>query len=150
MVDKLSKEQRSVLMAGVRTTDTAPELIVRCALHRAGFRYVLHARDLPGRPDIVLPRYRMAVFVHGCFWHGHWCTRGRPPTSNVQFWTAKIDRNTRRDRAAGRALRRLGFQVRTLWACSLEAAVPRLLRELQRARRQRIATRRSDELTKYH
>lgn len=86
------------MMAAVRRADTAPELYVRRELFAAGFRYRLNARKLPGRPDIVLPRYKTVVFVHGCFWHGHACARGKRPQSNAEFWNAKIDGNMRRDR----------------------------------------------------
>jgi len=105
MTDKVGSEQRSRVMAAVRGTDTAPELYVRRQLFTAGFRFRLHAKALAGRPDIVLPRFRTAVFVHGCFWHGHSCVRGKRPTSNVEFWRAKIDGS---DGQAGKAQRACG------------------------------------------
>ena len=80
-------------MAAVRGRDTGPELQVRKALFAAGYRYRLYAKELPGKPDLVLPRYRLAIFVHGCFWHGHTCSRGKRPGSNVSFWDAKLDAN---------------------------------------------------------
>lgn len=140
MADRLSPQQRSAAMAAVRSSNTKPELTVRCALHEAGFRFRLHAKNLPGRPDIVLPRFRMVIFVHGCFWHAHHCPRGKRPSTNVEFWTTKIDSNIRRDRAAIKGLRNLGWRIRTLWACSLKASVPRLLRELQRDLRRSNST----------
>jgi DNA mismatch endonuclease (patch repair protein) len=150
MADTLSKQGRSALMASVRSSNTDPELRVRKALHAAGFRYRLHESSLPGRPDIVLPRFRTAVFVHGCFWHGHRCARGRRPATNIAFWTEKIAKNMRRDRAARRTLRKLGFVVRTIWACSLHDSVCALLAELQRARRRlRAKARRSTEFARY-
>jgi DNA mismatch endonuclease, patch repair protein len=98
MTDRVSLEQRSRMMAAVRGADTSPELYVRKKLFAEGFRYRLYAKELVGKPDIVLPRFRLAVFVHGCFWHGHSCSRGKRPTSNVEFWNVKIDGNMRRDR----------------------------------------------------
>jgi DNA mismatch endonuclease (patch repair protein) len=105
MADTLSKTQRSTAMAAVRSSDTATELAVRSALHAAGFRFRLHRKDLPGRPDLVLVGFRMAVFVHGCFWHGHRCPRGRRPATDVEFWTAKIGKNISRDRSVRSELR---------------------------------------------
>jgi DNA mismatch endonuclease, patch repair protein len=149
VADRFSKEQRSAAMAAVKSINTKPELFVRSALHRAGFRFRIHPKPLPGRPDIVLPKFRVAVFVHGCFWHGHDCPRGKRPTSNVKFWTAKIDANIRRDALATTQLRTLGWKVRTIWSCSLSGSVARLVRELQDARRRAPpAERRSTELAK--
>lgn len=121
------------MMAAVRGRDTKPEVAVRRALHAAGYRFRLHRRDLPGRPDIVLPCHRLAVFVHGCFWHGHDCRRGRRPSSNTGFWHAKLARNVERDRAAVEALTAAGWTVETVWECSLEAGVERVLARLRRA-----------------
>ena len=115
MTDRVSSEQRSRMMAAVRGTDTMPELYVRRQLFAAGFRFRLHAKALPGKPDIVLPRFRIAVFVHGCFWHGHSCARGRRPATNVQFWQAKIDGNIRRDRKNRADLKAAGWSVVVVW-----------------------------------
>lgn len=104
-------------MASVRTKGTAPELLVRSVLHELGFRFRLHRRDLPGTPDIVLPRHRAIVFVHGCFWHGHHCRRGALPTSNVQFWAAKRAKNVERDRTKLEQLGALGWRVLVVWEC---------------------------------
>jgi DNA mismatch endonuclease (patch repair protein) len=113
-------------MKSVRREDTSPELAVRRYLHASGLRYTLHRADLPGRPDIVLPARRSAVFVHGCFWHGHGCAHGAVPArTNAAFWAAKIARNRERDRRQVRQLRRLGWQVETVWECQLDR--PRLL-----------------------
>jgi DNA mismatch endonuclease (patch repair protein) len=128
----MSKEQRSHTMSRVKSRDTAPELTVRKALHRLGFRYRLHPAELPGRPDIVLPRYRLALFVNGCFWHGHNCRRGRQPTSNVDFWRAKIERNVKRDQEAVRALGDQGWQARVLWECQLTSDLELLIGELHK------------------
>jgi DNA mismatch endonuclease (patch repair protein) len=109
------------MMSAVRHENTGPEKLVRSRLFAAGYRFRLHRRDLPGSPDIVLPRYRLAVFVHGCFWHGHDCPRGRPPKSNVEFWANKIERNQTRDTASVSALTALGWTVRIVWACRVIA-----------------------------
>lgn len=130
MTDRVPPEARSRMMAAVRGKNTKPELVVRRALHAAGFRFRLHRRDLPGRPDIVLPRHRVAVFVHGCFWHGHDCPRGRRPTSNVEFWGPKLDRNLERDSEATAALERSGWRHVAIWECSVVAGVEALLRDL--------------------
>jgi DNA mismatch endonuclease, patch repair protein len=118
MTDHISREQRSVLMGRVSGKDTKPELQVRAFLHARGFRYRLHRRDLPGKPDIALPRYRTVVFVHGCFWHSHrLCRRATLPRTNTAFWTKKIHGNVLRDRRAATALRRMGWSVLTVWGC---------------------------------
>jgi DNA mismatch endonuclease (patch repair protein) len=130
MTDKVSAAVRSKMMAAVRGKDTGPKRAVRSALFSAGYRYRLHRRDLPGSPDIVLPRYRIAVFVHGCFWHGHDCPRGRRPASNVEFWNRKLDGNLARDRANAAALETAGWTVVIVWQCSAEEAIKRLLLEL--------------------
>jgi len=104
-------------MGSVRRENTSPERIVRSILHRNGFRFRLHRRDLPGSPDIVLPRHHVAILVHGCFWHSHRCSRGQRPRSNGRFWKAKLDENVRRDASTVRALRRLGWKVLIVWEC---------------------------------
>ncbi len=131
MTDRVSSEERSRMMAAVRGTDTAPELYVRRQLFAAGFRFRLHVRALAGKPDIVLPRFRTAVFVHGCFWHGHCCARGKRPTSNVGFWQAKIDGNIRRDRKNRDALKAAEWSVVVVWQCRLESATRALLKRLK-------------------
>ncbi|HEY7811269.1 MAG TPA: very short patch repair endonuclease [Allosphingosinicella sp.] len=118
--DHLTPEQRSRNMSRIRGSNTKPELAVRKMLHRAGFRFRLHRRDLPGTPDIVLPRHRVAVFVHGCFWHGHEeCRRSALPKTRREFWAEKIARNRARDLRATEALRAAGFSVVTLWECQI-------------------------------
>lgn len=130
MTDRVTAAVRSKIMAAVRGKDTAPERAVRSALFSAGYRYRLHRRDLPGSPDIVLPRYRMAVFVHGCFWHGHDCPRSRRPVSNVEFWNVKLDRTLARDRASRASLEALGWTVVIVWECSTKSDIKRLLMDL--------------------
>lgn len=130
-MDRVPPAVRSRMMSRVRRRDTAPELRVRRALHAAGFRFRLHRRDLPGRPDIVLPAFRTAVFVHGCFWHGHDCPRGRRPASNSAFWAAKLDKNLERDRDSVAALNRSGWAVKIVWECQVDNDMGLLLGELQ-------------------
>ena len=119
MVDSLTPEQRSERMSRIRGSDTKPELLVRRFLHAAGFRYRLHVRDLPGKPDLILPKHRTVVFVHGCFWHAHGCQKGRIPGTRSEFWQEKFASNKARDARNMRALRRLGWQVITVWECTL-------------------------------
>jgi len=117
-VDTLTAEQRSANMARIGQRDTAPELAVRRILHRAGFRFRLHRSDLPGRPDVVLPRYRTIFLVHGCFWHRHsGCRFAYQPKSRVDFWTRKFERNVVRDREVERELRKRGWKVHVIWEC---------------------------------
>lgn len=104
-------------MSGIRGTNTQPEMRIRSLLHRNGFRFRLHVRDLPGKPDIVLPRYRAVVFVHGCFWHGHDCPLFRMPSTRRDFWQAKIERNKDNDCRAKGALHATGWRVATVWEC---------------------------------
>lgn len=119
-------------MAAVKGRDTAPERRVRSALFKQGFRFRLHCKDLSGKPDIVLPRYRTAIFVHGCFWHGHDCRRGRQrPTTRRAFWDAKLNGNIERDRNNQAALKAEGWAVFVLWTCQLENDYQRLLAYLK-------------------
>jgi DNA mismatch endonuclease (patch repair protein) len=121
--DVYPPEKRSAVMRRVKGKDTTPELAVRRALTRLGARYRLHRKDLPGKPDIVLPGRRLALFVHGCFWHGHDCARGaRVPKQNRDYWVAKVDRNRARDAASRATLAELGWRVETIWECELKDA----------------------------
>ena len=121
--DVFTPEHRSRVMASVKGRDTKPELKVRRLLHRLGARFRLHRKDLPGAPDIVLPGRKLAIFVHGCFWHGHDCARGaRVPKANRDYWEAKIGRNRARDAATIAALSTLGWRVETLWECEIKDA----------------------------
>ena len=107
-------------MRAVKSRDTKPEMIVRRLLHGMGFRYRLHRSELPGKPDIVFPGRRKAIFVHGCFWHGHDCKRGaRTPASNTTYWTAKIGRNMARDRETMAQLAETGWEALVVWECEL-------------------------------
>lgn len=119
MPDTVTPDVRSRMMAGIRGKDTRPEMMVRRALHRLGFRFRLHDARLPGRPDIVLPRHRAAVLVHGCFWHGHGCHMFRWPASRAGFWRDKIGRNQSRDAAAFLEMDALGWRQAVIWECAL-------------------------------
>lgn len=119
MTDVVDRATRSRMMSGIRGKDTKPELIVRSFLHRAGLRFRLHAK-LPGKPDLVLPRYRTVVFVHGCFWHRHeGCRYTTTPVNNAAFWKEKFSDNVRRDLKVKRQLEELGWRVLVIWACQL-------------------------------
>lgn len=122
MTDVVSPEKRSRMMAGIRAKDTKPEMIVRRALHARGFRYRLHAPELPGKPDLVFPKYRSVVMIHGCFWHGHDCPLFKVPGTRTEFWLAKIGRNRERDAEVRQALAALGWRVLEVWECELRAA----------------------------
>ena len=139
MADSLSSERRSWNMSRIGGRDTKPETQLRSLLHRAGYRFRLHVRDLPGRPDIVLPRYRTAIFVNGCFWHRHdACKNATTPSTRREFWQAKFDENVSRDKRNRLALQHDGWKVIIVWECELErcseAIVDRISRRLERAR----------------
>ena len=120
-MDILTLEQRSLRMSTVRQRDTAPERIVRSFLHRQGFRFTLNRADLPGKPDIVLPKYKTVVFVHGCFWHRHnKCKRATTPTTNQSSWLDKFRTNVARDKKVSDALKKAGWRVMIIWECEVE------------------------------
>ena len=108
------------MMSGIRGKNTRPELTIRKALHARGFRYRIHCRDLPGNPDMCLPKYRAVIFVHGCFWHGHDCHLFKWPKTRPEFWAAKIGRNHDVDRRSMVALMEAGWRVATVWECALK------------------------------
>lgn len=119
-MDRLNKEQRSAQMALVRAKDTGPEWAVRRLVHGLGYRYRLHARDLPGKPDLVFPGRGAIIFVHGCFWHRHpGCRLARLPKSRLGFWEAKLTANRLRDQRSERALRAMGWRVMVVWECQV-------------------------------
>ncbi|TPM05212.1 MULTISPECIES: DNA mismatch endonuclease Vsr [unclassified Mesorhizobium] len=134
-MDHLSATARRDLMGRIRRQDTAPEIRVRRVLHRLGFRFRLHRRDLPGTPDILLPRYKTALFVHGCFWHRHpVCKRASHPATNTERWNQKFARNIERDRIVEHELSALGWRVAVIWECEAtndEALSKRLLHLLK-------------------
>lgn len=118
MVDRLSPERRSWLMSRVASKHTSPELRVRRLAHAIGLRFRLHRKDLPGKPDLALPKHRTVIFVHGCFWHRHpGCPKASSPKSRVAFWQDKFAANVARDAAAKEALEKMGWRVITIWEC---------------------------------
>ncbi len=136
--DVFTPEKRSEVMSRVGTKNTKPELLVRSLLHGMGYRFRLHRKDLPGKPDIVLPKYRTVVFVHGCFWHRHpGCRRTTTPKARKEFWQSKFDRNVERDAQAEASLRAQGWNVLTVWECetkNTEELAAHLVKRLERYR----------------
>ena len=121
MADFLSSEERSIRMSRIRSVSTKPELLLRHAIWHRGFRYRVNAKNLPGKPDIVLPKYRTVIFVHGCFWHGHkGCKVYSVPKTNTDFWMAKVTRNQERDQEVWRKLEAKGWSVIIVWECQLK------------------------------
>ena len=121
MADVHNKATRSYNMSGIKSKDTRPEMLVRKFLHANGYRYKLHDKKLPGKPDIVLPKYSTVIFVHGCFWHGHAnCKYFVVPKTNTQWWTDKINRNKANDEKAVKALKKSGWKVIVVWECKLK------------------------------
>lgn len=119
MADVVDPATRSRMMAGIRNKDTVPELAIRRGLHELGFRYRLHDKRLPGKPDLLLPRYSCAIFVHGCFWHGHDCAAFKWPRTRPDFWRTKIDKNRENDVRNVAALRDAGWRICVVWECAL-------------------------------
>lgn len=122
MADIVDSATRSRMMSGIRGKNTKPEILIRSKLHRQGFRFRLHVRDLPGKPDIVLPRYRAAIFVHGCFWHGHDCPLFKLPSTRRDFWREKIEHNQKNDLNAKKLLSDSGWRVGVVWECAIRGA----------------------------
>lgn len=120
-MDIFDKSKRSLIMAAIRSTDTKPEIYVRSLIHRMGFRFRKNRKDLPGTPDIVLPKHRKIIFIHGCFWHDHkGCRRSSRPATNKSFWVKKLETNVARDKRILRKLRSLGWRVLVIWECQLK------------------------------
>lgn len=124
-MDHCSKQKRSEIMSRVGQRNTKPELSVRKFLFSQGFRYRINVKKLPGSPDIVLPKYRTAIFVHGCFWHGHSCRAGRRPRSNTDYWLPKITANIERDARKIAELQELGWRIFVIWQCEISSIVKR-------------------------
>jgi DNA mismatch endonuclease, patch repair protein len=124
MVDRVDTQTRHRIMSSNRGKNTGPELEIRSALFREGFRFRLHARELPGKPDIVLPRWRVVVFVHGCYWHGHECRRRPRAKSNTSFWADKIKYNKARDMFSRNQLLDKGWRILVVWECAVRRRVP--------------------------
>ena len=129
MADTRTPEQRRRIMQSVKTKDTGPELKVRRLLHQLGYRYRLNRKNLPGRPDIVFPGRKIVIFVNGCFWHSHGCSKGLPPKSRLDYWIPKLAANKRRDASRLLELRKLGWRTLTIWQCqvkNIEKLIPKL------------------------
>ena len=122
MVDVVDSATRSRMMAGIRARNTKPEILIRSLLHRQGFRFRLHVRYLTGKPDMVFPRYRAVVFVHGCFWHGHDCPLFKWPGTRPEFWREKIGRNQNKDNQTRTTLITAGWRVGVVWECAIRGA----------------------------
>ncbi len=121
MTDVFSEKKRSDIMSRIGQKDTKPEIIVRRLLHKMGYRFRLHRKDLPGTPDIVLPKYHKVVFVHGCFWHGHeGCRRAHLPETNREFWEVKINKNRDRDAKVMESLQSMGWGCLVVWQCQIK------------------------------
>jgi DNA mismatch endonuclease (patch repair protein) len=129
-MDLHTPEQRRFNMSRVRSKDTGPEMLLRTALYARGFRYRLHYRELPGRPDLVFPRLRAVMFINGCFWHGHGCSRSKLPATKREFWTAKIAANQVRDQRNIDELIKAGWKTLVVWECSLRGPTRKPLDEV--------------------
>lgn len=130
MPDVVDRETRSRMMSGIRAANTQPELAIRRGLHAKGFRFRLHADNVPGKPDLVLPRWHAAIFVHGCFWHGHDCHLFRMPSTRPEFWSAKIERNRKRDAIVRSQLEEAGWRFLVIWECALKGRTRLVFDEL--------------------
>ena len=137
-MEKMSPEKRSKIMASIGSRDTKPEILLRSLLHREGFRFRVHKKGLPGRPDILLPKFGTIIFVNGCFWHNHGCKFSHIPETRRQFWEEKLGRNKQRDKENTKALAKLGFRVAVVWECTLmgntEHAMQKLIPWIRNAR----------------
>jgi DNA mismatch endonuclease (patch repair protein) len=121
MADVFTKKERSNVMSMIRSKNTKPELLVRQLLFSKGYRFRLHQKTLPGKPDIILKKYKTVIFVNGCFWHGHKnCKKSILPTSNIAFWKEKIQANMHRDKKAKQSLKKLGWSIFTVWECEIK------------------------------
>lgn len=127
-MDIFNKTERSYIMAKVKQKSTEPEIIIRKFLFSEGFRYRVNVRSLPGSPDIVLPKYRTLIFVHGCFWHGHTCRAGHLPSSNLSYWQPKIEKNIERDQKKIDDLKKQGWNVIVVWQCEIKTVEKRKIR----------------------
>lgn len=138
MADVFSKEKRSWIMSRIKGKDSLPEMVVRRYLHAKGFRYRLHVKSLPGKPDIVLPKYKTAILIHGCFWHAHGnCKKASLPKTKTEWWKSKLEKNKQNDLKTEKALKKLGWKVITIWQCQLKSSkfdstINKLLRQLHR------------------
>lgn len=147
MSDVLTEAQRHFNMSRIRGRDTKPEMVIRRGLHARGFRFRLYRKDLPGRPDLVLPKYRIAVFVHGCFWHGHDCPMFKWPETRHEFWRAKISKNQERDQRALASLRDQRWRILIVWECALKGPWRRPLEDVLQRCEEFVHCPALDELT---
>jgi len=131
-MDTVTAEKRSAIMRTVKAENTKPEIAVRKLAHRLGYRFRLHRKDLPGKPDLVFPKYKTALFVHGCFWHWHGCKRSRMPATNTEYWEQKINKNMKRDQRVRRQLRKIGWRTLVVWECQIGES-EKIARRLQHA-----------------
>ena len=130
-MDIWSEKKRSEVMSKIRGENTKPEMILRSALFRKGYRFRVHKKDLPGKPDIVLPKYHLVIFVHGCFWHYHKkCNEGRIPSSNSKFWEEKLERNVKKDANNIKALKKENWKVFVIWECEIEKQFEKTIKHL--------------------
>ncbi len=129
-MDVVDKQKRSEMMSGIKGKDTRGELAIRKGLHKLGFRYQLHRKDLPGKPDLVFPKYHAAIFVNGCFWHAHGCHLFKWPSTRIEFWAEKIGSNKIRDERNTQAYISMGWKVLTIWECALKGKTRRNLNEV--------------------
>jgi DNA mismatch endonuclease (patch repair protein) len=120
MADVVTLEKRSLMMSGIKSRDTKPELFIRNRIHHEGFRYLLHGVKLPGKPDLVFPKYKAVIFINGCFWHAHDCTYFKWPQTRAQFWKEKLEGNRNRDQSNIGKLNSMGWRVGIVWECSLQ------------------------------
>jgi DNA mismatch endonuclease (patch repair protein) len=130
MVDVVDRQTRSRMMSGIRGKNTRPELLIRKGLHARGFRFRLHDSRLPGKPDLVLPKYNAVIFVHGCFWHGHDCHLFKWPKSRREFWRTKINRNRAKDADSYARLKEADWYILTIWECALKGRTRRPLEQV--------------------
>ena len=130
VTDVLTPEQRRLVMSRIRGKDTKPEMLLRRGLHGRGLRYRLHGAGIPGKPDMVFPKYRAVVLVHGCFWHGHGCSLFKWPQTRAVFWETKISRNMERDREVRVALKKAGWRAIVVWECALRGKYKRALQDV--------------------
>ena len=130
MVDNLTKDQRSKNMSRILSKNTKPELIFRKRLHGLGYRYRLHKKDLPGKPDLYLKKYNLAIFIHGCFWHQHGCKYSGIPKSNKKFWKSKFNQNTTRDKINLKKLNQIGVRYEIIWECHIRNQIEKELRRV--------------------
>lgn len=132
MADIVSSETRSRMMSGIRGKDTKPELLIRKGLHRSGFRYSLHRKNLPGKPDLVFSKYNALIFVHGCFWHKHKCNLFKMPSTRLEFWQPKLERNVVKDKRNNQSLKDAGWRIAIVWECAIKGKTKRSLDEIIR------------------